>query len=94
MTDPSIHVNIISWFAPRTVDEKRSDKKTDRVSYCRVCGKEIVRHKVIEEWTATADEITEARAAGAQDGETFFAHLYTAHRNLFGADDPTDIVPN
>lgn len=44
--------------------------------------------------TATPEELVEAREAGHRDGETFFAHLYTAHRELFGEDGPSDFVAN
>lgn len=94
--DPSIsvEVNIIAWFTPRRVDIEKSGK-TYRVRYCRVCEKEITRHVLLDEGTATPDELAEASEASHRDGETFFTHLYTAHRAMFGDEDPvTDFMPN
>ena len=89
----SIHVEIIAWFTAETVDEVQGEK-VFRAGRCRVCNKEITRHVLLDAETATPEEVSEAREASHRDGETFFAHLYTAHRELFGDDDPTDFVSN
>jgi len=90
----NIEINIIAWFSPRQVDLPESPGGiTLRVSYCRVCNKEITRHPPIVAELSTPDEIEEARQASRRDGEIFFGHLYTVHRDLFGEnpDAPTFI---
>lgn len=76
-------IQIIAWFSPRGEDI-RGKAGTVRVNYCRVCDREVTRHALVDPETATEEQIAEARAAGRQDGETFFGHLYSAHRDLFG----------